>query len=72
MSVKRSNGQRRATGRLAAVAAAGFAAIAVFELLLAAGAPMGSAAWGGAHPGRLPSELRVASALAAASGCSPP
>jgi hypothetical protein len=38
------------TGRTAAVAAAiGFAGIAVFEIALAAGAPWGHAAWGGAH-----------------------
>ncbi len=65
MSMKRSNGYRRDAGRLAAVAAGGFAAIAAFELLLAAGAPWGSAAWGGVHPGRLPPELRVASAVVA-------
>jgi hypothetical protein len=52
-------------GRLAAVAAGGFAAITVFQLALAAGAPLGAAAWGGLHPGRLPPELRAASALAA-------
>jgi hypothetical protein len=63
--MNRSNGQRRAARRLAAVAAGGFGAIAVFELVLAAGAPLGSAAWGGAHPGRLPPEFRAASALAA-------
>jgi hypothetical protein len=61
-----SNIQRRAVIRLAAVAAGGFTVIAAFQLALAAGAPMGSAALGGLHPGRLPSELRVVSALAAA------
>jgi len=38
------------TVRLAAVAAAiGFGGIAIFELALAAGAPLGHAAWGGSH-----------------------
>jgi hypothetical protein len=57
--------QRRAVRQLAAAAAGGFAAVAGFQLSLAAGAPLGAAAWGGLHPGRLPSDLRVASAVAA-------
>ena len=36
-----------------------------FQLALAVGAPWGSAAWGGAHPGTLPANLRVASAVSA-------
>lgn len=50
--------------RTAAVAAAvGFIAIAAFQLALALGAPLGRAAWGGAHV-HLPTSLRVASAFA--------
>jgi hypothetical protein len=40
------------------------AAVAVFQLALAAGAPWGAAAWGGSHPGTLPTRFRVASAVA--------
>lgn len=36
----------------------------VFQLALAVGAPWGSAAWGGRHPGVLPPRLRWASAFA--------
>jgi hypothetical protein len=51
--------------RLATVAAAaGFAGIALFQLALASGAPLGEAAWAGAHPGQLPAALRVASGAA--------
>ena len=50
--------------QLAAVlAAVGFLAIAVFQAALAAGAPLGRAAWGGAHR-TLPANLRVSSAVA--------
>ncbi|MBP6837781.1 MAG: hypothetical protein KA190_10790 [Kofleriaceae bacterium] len=38
------------------------AALVVFQLALAGGAPWGALAWGGAHPGRLPRRLRIASA----------
>jgi hypothetical protein len=48
----------------AVLAAVGFLAIALFQAALALGAPFGAAAWGGAHPGPLPSKLRVASAFA--------
>jgi hypothetical protein len=52
------------TGRAAAVAAAvGFAGIAVFEIALAAGAPWGHAAWGGAHA-HLSAAQRTGSAVA--------
>ena len=52
------------TVRLAAVTAAiGFVAIAIFELALAAGAPLGHAAWGGAHA-HLSTAQRIASAVA--------
>lgn len=44
-------------------AAAGLLAIAAFQLALAFGAPLGRAAWGGNHE-RLPSQLRVSSAIA--------
>jgi hypothetical protein len=42
----------------------GFAVIALFQIALAAGAPLGHASWGGAHAGQLPTGLRVASAVA--------
>jgi hypothetical protein len=45
-------------------AAIGCLGVAVFQVALAAGAPLGRAAWGGAHE-RLPRNLRVASAGAA-------
>ena len=52
-------------GRAAAAAAAtGFSLLAAFQVLLALGAPLGHAAWGGAQE-RLPSGLRIASAFAA-------
>lgn len=37
--------------------------LTAFQLGLAAGAPWGAAAWGGRHPGVLPSRLRVGSAV---------
>jgi len=40
------------------------AVVAVFQLALAFGAPLGKAAWGGRHEGVLPTPLRVASGLA--------
>jgi hypothetical protein len=47
----------------AAVAAAGLIGLViVFQVALVIGAPWGGAAWGGGHPGRLPTRLRVASA----------
>lgn len=50
--------------RWAAVAVAvGFAGLAVFQLALAAGAPLGAAAWGGTE-GVLPATLRIGSAVA--------
>ncbi|MCF4121689.1 hypothetical protein L1785_11920 [Antribacter sp. KLBMP9083] len=55
----------RRTRRLATAAAAGFGIIVAFQVALAAGAPLGAAAWSGAHPGRLPEELRVASSVSA-------
>jgi len=51
--------------RAAVAAAAGFIAIAGFEIALALGAPVGRAAWGGAHV-YLTEGLRIASVFAAA------
>jgi hypothetical protein len=39
------------------------AALAIFQVMLAAGAPLGRFAWGGQHPGSLPTGLRVGSAI---------
>ncbi|HEY7722557.1 MAG TPA: hypothetical protein VIB11_12035 [Pedococcus sp.] len=41
------------------------AALGIFQLLLAGGAPLGRFAWGGQHPGVLPARLRVGSAVSA-------
>lgn len=50
---------------LAAILAATLlAVIGLFQLALAAGAPLGQAAWGGTNPGVLPTRLRVASGVA--------
>jgi hypothetical protein len=38
--------------------------IAAFQVALAVGVPWGAAAWGGSHPGVLPAEQRVSSAIA--------
>lgn len=51
------------TRAAAAAAAVGFLAIAAFQLVLAFGAPLGRAAWGGNHV-QLPIGLRIASAFA--------
>ncbi len=51
------------TARLAAI---GFGILVLFQVALAAGAPLGRAAWGGGHTGALPQQLRVASLVAAA------
>lgn len=51
----------RATAMSAAV---GLVGIALFQLALAVGAPLGRAAWGGTHTGQLPTELRIASGVA--------
>ena len=47
-------------------AGVGFLLVAGFQIALALGAPWGRAAWGGAHEGRLPGKLRVASLVSAA------
>ena len=52
----------RAAGLLAAL---GLLGIALFQIALALGAPLGHAAWGGGHD-VLPTSLRVASAVAVA------
>lgn len=49
----------------AVVAVILLAAIVAFQLALAFGAPLGDAAWGGQHPGVLPTRLRIASGIAA-------
>jgi hypothetical protein len=49
----------------AVLAAAGFLVIAAFQAALALGAPLGHAAWGGKQT-RLPTRLRVGSAVAVA------
>jgi len=52
--------------RIAAVTAAGgFLLQAAFQAALALGAPLGSASWGGAYEGQLPTSLRIASGVAA-------
>jgi hypothetical protein len=48
----------------AVVAVTLFGVIAVFQVALALGAPLGRAAWGGRHDGVLPRRLRIASAVA--------
>ncbi|WP_328414683.1 hypothetical protein OG470_20850 [Micromonospora sp. NBC_00389] len=45
-------------------AAVGLVGIALFQLALAVGAPLGRAAWGGTHVGPLPTGWRVASGVA--------
>jgi hypothetical protein len=42
-----------------------YAVLVAFQLALAAGAPWGRAAYGGQHPGVLPTGYRIASAVAA-------
>jgi hypothetical protein len=52
--------------RTATVAAMGFGIVAIFQLLLALGAPWGRAAFGGYNEGTLPPGLRVASSVSMA------
>ncbi|MDO5511823.1 hypothetical protein [Corynebacterium sp.] len=47
------------------VATAGLATLGIFQAGLAAGRPWGAASYGGAHPGVLPRNLRITSAVAA-------
>lgn len=49
--------------RLRSPPLSGFAGLAVFQLLLAAGSPFGEAAWGGTTEGQLSTGLRVGSAI---------
>jgi len=51
-------------GKAALAATAVLAGLSIFQLLLAAGAPFGQAAWGGTHEGTLPTGLRIGSAVA--------
>ena len=52
------------TGRRAArVASVGLVGMAVYQLLLAADAPFGEAAWGGSNEGPLPTGLRIGSGI---------
>ena len=44
----------------------GFAGLAIFQLLLAAGGPFGEAAWGGTTEGQLSTGLRIGSAISVA------
>jgi hypothetical protein len=56
--------EKRASRRsVAAAVVVGFGGLALFQLVLAAGAPLGAAAWGGKES-QLPAGLRVASGLA--------
>lgn len=48
----------------AIIAAALMAIVAVFQIALSLGAPLGYAAWGGTHEAVLPVRLRIASAVA--------
>jgi hypothetical protein len=47
------------------VAAVIFALLALFQLALALGAPLGDMAWGGRQPKRLPGKFRLASLISA-------
>ena len=51
--------------RTSLAAAVGFVVVVLFQLSLLFGAPFGAAALGGAHPGALPAELRMVSAVSA-------
>ena len=61
--MRESSSVGHTTRRAAIAAAVGFAVVAVFQLLLALGAPWGQAAWGGGQEGQLPHELRFASTI---------
>jgi hypothetical protein len=47
-------------------AAAGFAVLVLFQAAIVLGAPVGRFSYGGSHPGRLPTHLRVVSVAAVA------
>jgi hypothetical protein len=56
--------RNKAIAKKAAIAATvGFAGLAVFQLLIAAGVPLGEAAWGGSTDGQVSTGLRVGSAV---------
>jgi hypothetical protein len=59
------DGPDPADRRRAVLLATGLATVVAFELALAAGAPWGSAAYGGGDPGRLSTELRIGSVFVA-------
>ncbi len=59
------NGSDAGDRRLALLLATGLITVVAFELALAAGAPWGSAAYGGGDPGRLSTELRIGSVFVA-------
>ncbi|MDR9451898.1 MAG: hypothetical protein RI637_11840 [Acidimicrobiia bacterium] len=48
----------------AIVAVVWLAVVAVFQVALSLGAPLGKAAWGGQHEGVLPDRLRISSGIA--------
>jgi hypothetical protein len=48
----------------AAVAGVCLVVVALFQFAIVLGAPLGRASWGGTHPGVLPTNLRLASAVA--------
>jgi hypothetical protein len=49
---------------VAILASVGLGLVALFQLAIVLGAPLGPASWGGTHPGVLPTRLRLASAVA--------
>jgi hypothetical protein len=49
----------------AAIATTLLSVVVIFQIALAAGAPLGKAAWGGRHEGVLPKGLRIASGVVA-------
>jgi hypothetical protein len=55
-------GRMRVAGIVAVVL---LAVVEVFQIVLALGAPLGKASWGGKHEGVLPTGLRIASGVAA-------
>jgi hypothetical protein len=61
--MNRYTSSRRTARRAAVLATIGFAVIAVFQLALAAGAPLGHAAWGGADA-ELTTGQRIGSGIA--------
>lgn len=67
VNVHEPQARRRTSGtprlsRARRVITTGLAGMAAFQLAIAAGAPVGRASYGGAHPGVLPSRLRAVSA----------